>query len=215
MNDIATIPGIVVPEMGPLKVIITTTSGSELEVEQVCLWPKAELDKMGSTLQLASKQGQGFSTGLGFIGGLGSVVTSSLLLGAVEGAISNSMQKSADQNVSIAAGWLKLANERACFIPVPGIHNIQDPDPSSWWAEYVEPERNKRQIYIHNGSSFIRARSIPKCNIPQKEWMHGKPLHTSELRGTSNDPGEVGVGVQASGDRPRLEPRGLDHQAGA
>ena len=35
---------------------------------------------------------------------------------------------------------------------------------------------------------LCRARSIPKCNIPQKEWMHGKPLHTSELRGTSNDP---------------------------
>ncbi len=59
------------------------------------------------------------------------------------------------------------------------------------------------------------ARSISKCNIPQKEWLHGKTLHTPELRGTSNDPGEAGVGIQASGDRPRLESRGLDHQAGA
>lgn len=182
MNDIETDSGLVIVESSLLQIVVTMASGYELEIDRVCLWPKYVLDQRDGTLQLAAKQGQGFSTGLGFIGGLGSVVTSSLLLGAVEGAISNSMHKNADKNTSTAMKIHQRAQSLASFFPVSCIQNIQDPDPSSWFGEHFNTITRERVTYIHSGLPFVRVtttdrsiRNIVCSSIEQVRVLSSNP----------------------------------------
>jgi len=182
MNDASIQSGLAIVESSLLQIIITTTSGTELEIDRVCLWPKYELDQMNGILQLAATQGQGFSTGLGFIGGIGSVVAKSLVLGAVEGVISDSMQSTASRNRSTAMKLHQRAKRLALFFPVNSIQNIQDPDPSSWCAEYIDTLSKECLAYTHSGLPFIRVnttdcsiRNIVCSSIEQVRAIHSNP----------------------------------------
>jgi len=140
-------------------VVYVMCSGAELAVSEISLWPKDLLDQATSLFAQSGSLAEGFSTGIGFIGTLGSVVTRSLLLSAVEGVISSNMRSTAGTLLEQAAHLVWTASRQAWSVPVKNIANIEDADPSTWVATFRWPDGSTRQ-FVYSGQPAIQVRTI-------------------------------------------------------
>ncbi len=137
--------------------VVGTVSGREYSIREILLFDRLTLTN-ATTLksQAVSKLG-GFRSGLGTIGDLGYVLTSSLVIGAVEGAISASMRQEGLRMLQEAEASL-LRSRLAChYFPLSQIANVQFALPQFWWAT-LNGLSGETQVYVHNGDPMVIAR---------------------------------------------------------
>ena len=137
--------------------IVGTVSGREYSIREIMLFDRLTLTN-ATTLksQAVSKLG-GFRSGLGAIGDLGYVLTSSLVIGAVEGAISEGMRQEGLRMLQEAERCLLLSRLVCHWFPPSQITNIQFALPQLWWATLDRPS-GETQVYVHNGDPMLIAR---------------------------------------------------------
>lgn len=137
--------------------IVSTVSGREYSIREILLFDRLTLTN-ATTLksQAVSKLG-GFRSGLGTIGDLGYVLTSSLVIGALEGALSAGMRQEGLRMLQEAEGSL-LRSRLAChYFPPSQINNSQFALPQLWWATLDGPS-GETKVYVHNGDPMLIAR---------------------------------------------------------
>jgi hypothetical protein len=139
-------------------IVFVLSSGAEIAAANITLWPKDQLDRAADMLARAGVQNQGFSTGLGFIGSFGWVVSRSLLLGAIESAVSHAMQNGAEDLCVQAAQCIDRAARQAYSAPVAHIANIETPTPGIWASTYRWP--HAQRTFVHSGEPFLRVKTI-------------------------------------------------------
>jgi hypothetical protein len=156
------------------RLLIRLTSGMELKIKSIRLYDEVALSEINAKRDQVLKSFQGVSTGLGSIGSIGWVLATSVVIGAVEGALSAAAASSGTNLLlEVIRMEQKLRNE-GVFIPVGNIENIEIPMPGLWrvpykrevrictgvnfWSEKQYENRQVTFAFIHSGDEFIFVR---------------------------------------------------------
>lgn len=110
------------------------TTTRVLPVIEIKMYHARAVAKWRGMMAAAQEKMGGVSSGIGFIGSPGWVVTGSLVLGALESAISNSNAKIGIKLLGEANVLLEEMHGRSVFIPVSSVVNIDRPQPEIWQA---------------------------------------------------------------------------------
>ena len=136
--------------------IIRLVSGQEYHIKQVLLFDRQDLSNATTLRSQAIKKLGGFQSGLGSIGDLGYVLTSSLIIGAVEGALSANMKQEGLKMLETAETMLAQSRLSCSYFSPFHISNISVAMPQLWWAMVSTTPTNKK-VYVHNGDPMIIA----------------------------------------------------------
>ena len=154
-----------------IKIILN--SGTALDLTEVMLY---DLNLIQETFQLeaiAKENLEGFSTGLGFIGNLGSVVMSSLILGMFENSVSKARASEGMEmmeKVNILRNKIQLSGK---YFPISEIHNIDKPYPQNWFVEQVAIGKYKPVVYVPLQDNFFNINtSQGNCHIRWENVEH-------------------------------------------
>jgi hypothetical protein len=131
------------------SMVFVMSSGAEIAVRNITLWPKDLLEQAAVLMDQAGVLNNGFSTGLGFIGGFGYVVTRSLLLGAAEMIVSGSMPAKAGTLQQQAARLVAEASAKSYSTPVRNIANVEGADPKHPDRSIPMVKRSKTQFHFY------------------------------------------------------------------
>lgn len=101
----------------------------------------------------------GVQSGIGFLGSPGWVVTGSLVLGAIEGALSSASAKVGLKLLGEASEFLAEVHSRGVFVPVSELRGLDTPNPEAWTA-FVEGIN-----FMSLGEEFIRVRTADGAEI--------------------------------------------------
>jgi hypothetical protein len=123
-------------------IVITLSSGSSINISEIMLYDVNLIRTLAQLQAKANEKLEGFSTGLGFIGGLGAVVISSMILGALEGAVSNSMTKDGFQLLEQIERVREKIKISGRFFHVSDIYNTMHPTPECWHTSNKKTDSN-------------------------------------------------------------------------
>lgn len=137
------------------QLVAVTTSGQEVVIAKVSLWPHDLLSNVRALLAAAATNKQGYSTGIGFIGDFGSVMARSAALGVVENLISSRMNWDATVEEAKAMECFQRAKHESWMFPVNTINGISDPDPLLWYASYGWQQPGTVRRFVHSGQRFV------------------------------------------------------------
>lgn len=137
--------------------IVGTVSGREYSIREILLFDRLTLTNATTMKSQAVSKLGGFRSGLGTIGDLGYALTSSLVIGAVEGAISASMRQEGLRMLQEAEGSLLRSRLASHWFLPSQITNIQFALPQLWWATLDGPS-GESKVYVHNGDPMLIAR---------------------------------------------------------
>lgn len=139
------------------NLLVRLGSGQEYTVQEILLFDQEWLTAAANYRAQAMNKLEGFQTGLGSIGSLGHVLTSSLIIGSVEGMVSSGMRK---DGIRLLEHAEKLAlQSRACcqwFAPAQ-IFSVELPIPEMWQAMQSATSGERRR-YVHNGDPMVTVR---------------------------------------------------------
>ena len=136
---------------------IRVVSGQEYLIRDVLLFDELALaNATGIKAQAIRKLG-GFSSGLGSFGNFGFVVTSSLIIGAVENVISTNLKQEGIKMLEMAEALLIQSRNYNNFFPLDSISNVGVAIPSLWRATTNTAPSTER-FFIHNGDPTITVR---------------------------------------------------------
>jgi hypothetical protein len=139
---------------------IRLTSGLELKIKAVRLYDEIVLAEINSKRAQALTSFQGVSTGLGSIGSIGWVLATSVVIGAVEGALSAAAASSGTNLLAeVIRTEQKLRNE-GVFLPVGKIENVETPIPGLWRVPY------KREARVQTGVNFWHEKQYGNREVP-------------------------------------------------
>lgn len=130
-------------------------SGRELKINKVKLFDLQLVRKIEALRQNASKNLNGFSSGIGFFGSLESVVAASAVTGIIEGTISNQMAKQGAAQLTEAVRLSNLLRETASYVQVSSIENIKYPDFGMWRAVVIERSQKREMVHIASNYVFV------------------------------------------------------------
>ena len=106
---------------------IRLVSGAELKIKAIRLYDEIVLAEIVAKRSKALKDLQGVSTGLGAIGSVGWVLTASLAIGAIEGALSASAASTAKNLLAEAASLERKLRSESILSLIGIIDNIETP----------------------------------------------------------------------------------------
>ena len=119
------------------KLIIRMSSGKELTVSRVMLFPELIIEKMLLLKANAREALGGFSTGVGFWGSPGWAIGGAVALGLVESAISDSKIKKGLEMLKEAALIQEKLKNMGKLFSISLIDGIADPTPTRWRSPFV------------------------------------------------------------------------------
>jgi hypothetical protein len=156
------------------RLVVRLTSGLELKIKSIRLYDEVVLSEINSKRDQVLKSFQGVSTGLGSIGSIGWVLATSVVIGAVEGALSAAAASSGTNLLAEVIRMEQKLRSEGVFIPVGNIENIEMPMPGLWRVPYIrevrictgvnfwsEKQYENRQVsfaFIHSGDEFVFVR---------------------------------------------------------
>jgi GYF domain 2 len=132
-----------------VKIILT--SGAELKIKAVWLYDANALAEINAKRTEAMEKLRGVSTGLGSIGSIGWVLASSVVIGAVEGALSAGAASSGSNLLAQVIKMEQALRTRGVICPVGKIENIETPHPGLWRVY----SRKIQSTLIHSGDDFL------------------------------------------------------------
>jgi len=154
-----------------MRLEIRLTSGLELKIKAVRLYDELALAEINAKRAQALKSFQGVSTGLGSIGSIGWVLATSVVIGAVEGALSAAAASSGANLLTEVIRMEQKLRTEGVFCPAGKIENIEAPIPGLWrvpckriakvqcgvnfWNMPTYENREVPSAYIHSGDEFI------------------------------------------------------------
>ena len=113
-------------------VIEITIPGRIIRVTHIRLYHAKAVSLWRKHLTHAQELLGGFSTGIGFIGSSGWAVGGSLILGAMEAAVSSTNAKQGIHMLAEANKLLEQMRERSMMFPAGQIQNIERPSRGEW-----------------------------------------------------------------------------------
>ena len=148
---------------------IRLTSGVELKIKAVRLYDEIELAELNSKKVEAMKKFQGVSTGLGAIGSIEWVLAASVVIGAVEAALSAGASSAGARLLEEAIEADRKLRKRGVFCAVGKVQLIENPVPGLWRVPtrkdiqvevkaFLGPKMETRNVpsaFIHNGDEFL------------------------------------------------------------
>ena len=136
---------------------VRMVSGQAYTVQEILLFDQISLATAENLKAQAMQKFGGFQTGIGAIGSLKHVVTTSLVVGALEGVVSASMQKDGMRMLENAER-LALESRGYCYFFRPHqIFSVELPIPEMWQATLPVSQAESR-LFIHNGDPAVVAR---------------------------------------------------------
>lgn len=110
------------------------TSTRIMQVIEIKMYHAKAVAMWRGMMAAAQERMGGVSSGIGFIGSPGFVIAGSLVLGALESAISNSNAKAGFKLLGEANAFLEKMHDRSVFVPVSDVANIGRPQVEMWQA---------------------------------------------------------------------------------
>ncbi len=122
------------PEEISKKIIIGLSSGRQIEISKLMLYPEPELNKLMALRAKAQEELGGFSTGIGFLGSPGWVVGSATALGVLESLVSDSKAKKGVLLLKEATAFHENLQHQGLFFDISTISGIDSPHPANWYG---------------------------------------------------------------------------------
>lgn len=138
---------------------IHLVSGLELKIKAIRLYDEIVLAEINLKRAQALKSFQGVSTGLGSIGSIGWVLATSVVIGAVEGALSVAAASSGANLLTEVIRMEQKLRMEGIFLPVGKIENIETPIPGLWRVPY------KREAQVEAGVNFWHQKQFEKREV--------------------------------------------------
>ena len=123
------------PEEVSKKMTIVLSSGRQIEISKVRLYPEPELQKLFSLRAKAQEELGGFSTGIGFLGSPSWVLWSAAALGTLETIISGSKAKKGVLLLKEASASHENLQKKGVLFDISAINGIDSPNPANWRAQ--------------------------------------------------------------------------------
>jgi hypothetical protein len=142
------------------RVEVRLTSGLELRIKAVQLYDEITLSEINFKRAEAIKKLQGVSTGHGSIGSIDWVLASSVVIGAVEGALSASAAASGTNLLADVIRMEQKLRTNGVFLHVGRIENLETPIPGLWRVPY------KRKAQVEIGMNFWGTKQFDSREIP-------------------------------------------------
>ena len=136
---------------------IRVVSGQEYLIRDVLLFDELALADATRIKAQAIRKLGGFSSGLGSFGNFGSVVTSSLIIGAVENVISANLKQEGLKMLETAEALLIQCRNYNNFFPLDLVSNVGVAIPFLWRAT-INTAPNTERFFVHNGDPTITVR---------------------------------------------------------
>lgn len=130
-----------------------------LQVTDIKMFHAKAVARWRGLMASAQEKLGGVQSGIGFIGSAGWVITGSLVLGAIEGAVSSANAKIGLKLLGEAGQLLKELHERGTFVAISDIDHIDRPQPEMWKAKQGTID------FILNGDDFIRVRTVDGAEL--------------------------------------------------
>lgn len=130
-----------------------------LQVTEIKMFHAKAVARWRGLIASAQEKLGGVQSGIGFIGSAGWVITGSLVLGAIEGALSSANAKLGMKILGEAGQLLEEMHKRGTFVPISEIENIDQPRPEMWQA------RRGTIDFILNGDDFLRVRTVDGAEL--------------------------------------------------
>lgn len=182
-------------------------SGRMHRIESVRLFPEQLIIEANEMLQKAGAKLNGPQTTLGFIGSLGWVLAAQSASNIVHSWLSRNSNKEHVELLSQASKKLADAEQKAKFVFVSEIENLNTGLPGAWrrpadksrgqqssavvWNSHsafgpqFDPSATwKKEPYIHNGASFIEVKSVDGDSLTV-EWSHVEAVQLVESEAKS------------------------------
>lgn len=118
--------------------LLTLTSGHEIKVLDIFMYPEAEIWELLALRARAQKELSGYSNGIGLIGSPSWVLGGSLALGAVEAVMSGIKERKGIDLLNEAATRYDQLRRKGRWFSVDKINGIEMPQPSLWRVD--EPQ---------------------------------------------------------------------------
>jgi hypothetical protein len=134
---------------------IGLSSGREMLVNKVRLFPKEKLAKAMSLRAQGIQRLGGVSTGLGFLGSPGWVIGGTLVVGAIESWLSDKSQKEGVEMLAQAEALALEARNSGAMIDVGNVMNIGRPVLRDWLANVVEEEKDKWGFVSRTEGTYV------------------------------------------------------------
>ena len=147
-----------------LKMHFGFGSGEEIVAGSVRLAPKSMLQNAAAMkAEAQEKIGAAPGSGAGFWGGPVWAIEASMVLNAIERAMSASRQKEGVQQYIQSLQLLEEAKSLSRFIPVSAVHNAGVPSPMSW---------------IASGKGIIKRLNPATMTAIDKHWLRNSETET-------------------------------------
>ena len=136
---------------------VRMASGQAYTVQEILLFDHISLSQAANLKAQAMEKFGGFSTGLGSIGSLRHVVTTSIVVGTLEGVVSNNMRQTGMRMLEQAEQMSLQSRSYCYFFPPSQIFSVELPIPEMWQATLAVSPTESR-IFIHNGDPMVIVR---------------------------------------------------------
>lgn len=142
--------------------IAVLKSGQSVTLDEIKLFPEAEVQKLIALRAEAAQLLGGVSTGIGFLGSPEWAIGGALALGLLERAASSSMRTKASQILQDASAQQELLLSRGQFFNFELVVGISMPTPPAWsgseeWGKrFVHFDQEFLPIRNSSGEMFIR-----------------------------------------------------------
>lgn len=151
------------------KIMLGLTSGKQLPVSRVLLFPEPEIQQVLLLRAKAQEELGGFSTGMGFWGSPGWVLGGATALSFVESLISNSKMKKGVELLKEATQKQERLKTKGTFFDVGMIEGLSRPIPATWRATKVA----EFQIDLNRMGLIEKGQIIQRYGISGKQIENG------------------------------------------
>lgn len=130
-----------------------------IQVNEVKMFHTKAVAHWRALMASAQEKMGGVSSGIGFIGSPGWVLSGAVVLGAIEGALSSANAKAGMKIVSQAAEFMNEMRNRAVYVRISEIENVDIPNPDAWQA------RQGGISFSMLGEDFVAVRAMDGAEL--------------------------------------------------
>ncbi len=154
-----------------LKLSLNLISGSLIDIYEIKLYDSMLIQQALQLELKAREKMSGYSSGLGFVGNLGTVVINSMALGIFENMVSDVMNSDGQQILKQLKVLKDKIQNSGKYFPNDKIKNLNDPNPNNWVAsDFSKFNPQSLTNYICLQVPFLDVNTnLGRCSI---RWEH-------------------------------------------
>ena len=192
------------PDENSKKMRIILSSGRQIEISKVRLYPEPELQKLFSLRAKAQEELGGFSTGIGFLGSPSWVLWSAAALGTLESIISGSKAKKGVLLLKEASASHENLQQNGILFDISAISGIDSPNPANWRAQGLYTFNfDLNSMGMKKKIKFSTSRNLSAHQISQI-MQEDEGLVTEEAEVSFNHDGDEFIWIQIDGELTAL-----------